>query len=154
MNPLGMCRASTQEDLCHWACRSPIGQNLPMTGRRGAIALLGPALLLGLMVAPVTGTASAEETTPAASPLPLEGPTDQLIVTSSSSVTATALEAAAEHASSNGGPYRIKHSTDGTRVQLSLSKRTATIAVRVLAIDSYGRGPWSEPAQTRITKRR
>ena len=47
-------------------------------------------------------------------------------------------------ASTNGAGYQVKRSTTSTRVTMSLSKRTTSIAVRVLAMDSYGRGPWSE----------
>jgi hypothetical protein len=55
-------------------------------------------------------------------------------------------------ASFNGKPYRIQKSTKSTRVTLPMSKRTQTIAVRVMAIDSYGRGPWSNTATERVTR--
>jgi hypothetical protein len=55
-------------------------------------------------------------------------------------------------ASLNGKSYRIQKSTRTTRVTLSMSKRTQTIAVRVTAIDSYGRGPWSDSAIERVRR--
>jgi len=56
-------------------------------------------------------------------------------------------------ASVNGSAYQVKKSTDATRVVLGISKRTTSVAVRVLAIDSYGRGPWSSPTLIRLTSR-
>lgn len=105
MNHPGMCRATTPGDLRPWACRSPLGQNVHMTGRRGAIALVAPALLLGLMVAPAASTASAAEAAPdpRSAPLPPEGTTDQLIVTTMPGVSDGALEQATEGAAADLG---------------------------------------------------
>jgi len=57
-------------------------------------------------------------------------------------------------ASVNGKAFRIKKSTSNLAARFNVSKKATTVSVRVLAIDSYGRGPWSEPAQVRLKKRR
>ena len=52
----------------------------------------------------------------------------------------------------NDRPFRIKRSTKGTTVRIPIPKRATTVAVRVLAIDAEGRGPWSEPISARIRR--
>ena len=52
----------------------------------------------------------------------------------------------------NDKPYRIKRSTKSTSTRIPISKRATTVAVRVLAIDDNGRGPWSDSTTARIRR--
>lgn len=54
----------------------------------------------------------------------------------------------------NGKSFRVTRSTRDTSVNLPLTARTSTIAVRVLAVDSYGRGPWSGIKSLRFGRQR
>ena len=54
----------------------------------------------------------------------------------------------------NDKRFRAKKSTANTSVRFTISKRTKSVAVRVAAVDSYGRGPWSDPVELILKRRR
>jgi hypothetical protein len=47
----------------------------------------------------------------------------------------------------NDKGFRFKKSSMGLRSQFNIGKKTKIVAVRVAAVDFYGRGPWSEPVE-------
>ena len=57
-------------------------------------------------------------------------------------------------ASTNGGPWRVKKSVATTSTSFAITKRTTEVSVRVLAIDSYGRGPWSDSTGVAFQRQR
>lgn len=49
----------------------------------------------------------------------------------------------------DGKPFLILRATRETRVSLTVASRVRVVRVRVAAVDSYGRGPFSSPVQAR-----
>jgi len=52
----------------------------------------------------------------------------------------------------NGKSFRTKKSSTAPEARFTVSTKTKTLAVRVLAIDSNGKGPWSQVTERRLRR--